>query len=206
MRKALIPAAVSALILAGCGSMSGLDAQTSFSCKAPSGVSCQSISGTYSNSTQDNLPFQQQRKNGGDANASATPDAPAAPAEQKSAPRAGKLPEGRAKLSPKDMEAMNSGMPIRQAPLVLRVWVSPYEDESNDLHDQAYFYTMVHSGKWLIEANRSAIANQFRPVFPLKGKQSGSEEPQDAPTASRPLITAPGGQPSDGARGNQQQQ
>jgi conjugal transfer pilus assembly protein TraV len=203
MKKALIPVAVSAVMLAGCGSMSGLDAQTSFSCKAPAGVSCQSISGTYSNSTQDNLPFQQNRKNGGDANASAVP---AGPTEQKSAPNVVKSPDKIAKLSPKDMAAMNSGMPIRQAPLVLRVWVSPYEDEQNDLHDQAYFYTMVHSGKWLIEANRSAISNQFRPVFPLKGKQP-ADDPKDVSSAAAPLGAAAVEQAGDRAiRSTSQQQ
>lgn len=199
MRKALIPSALSALMLAGCGSMSGLDAQSSFSCKAPAGVSCQSISGTYANSTQDNLPFQQQRKNGGDANASAL----AGSGEQKSPPPVVKSPDKIAKLSPRDMEAMSSGMPIRQAPLVLRVWVAPYEDDASDLHDQAYFYTMVHSGKWLIEANRSAIANQFRPVFPLKGKLS-ADEARDVSAAATPLGA--GDQSGDRAnRGTPQQ-
>ena len=45
-------------LLAGCGSMSGLDASSSFSCKAAPGVTCQSISGVHQNASAGNLPFQ----------------------------------------------------------------------------------------------------------------------------------------------------
>lgn len=177
MRIALVVATAAAVVLSGCANMSGLDAQSNFSCKAPPGVSCQSISGVYSNSLQDNLPFQQQRRNGGAEAAKGSEEKPAArtvaPAEKS------------AKLSPRDMDAMNSGMPIRQPPLVLRVWVAPYEDDAGDLHDQAFFYTMVHSGKWMIEANRTKIANQFRPVFPLKQKQASDDSREVQPAGAQ---------------------
>lgn len=170
--------------------MTGLDTSSSFSCKAPPGVSCQSISGTYSNSVQGNLPFQQQAKNGGSDVAGKSDD--------DSKPRAAPPQQEKvAKLSPRNMEAMSSGMPIRQPPLVLRVWVAPYEDESGDLHDQSHFYTMVHSGKWLIEANRTKISNQFRPVYPLK-RPSEPAENQVSPTTP--------GQPGQRVNGSNENQ
>ena len=47
----------SAALLTGCGTMSGLDANSSFSCKAAPGVNCQSISGVHQNASAGNLPF-----------------------------------------------------------------------------------------------------------------------------------------------------
>ena len=48
-----------ALALAGCAStMSGLDGQGRFSCKAPDGIACASLSGVYANALQNHLPGQ----------------------------------------------------------------------------------------------------------------------------------------------------
>ena len=55
-RVALVLLAAAAL-LAGC-SASGLDAKTSFACKAPDGVTCMSVSGVYETSRQNALPGQ----------------------------------------------------------------------------------------------------------------------------------------------------
>ena len=55
MKHALTVIALAAL-LGGCGSFSGLDGSSSFTCKAPDGVSCTSVSGVYANSVANNLP------------------------------------------------------------------------------------------------------------------------------------------------------
>ena len=157
-------------LVTGCASMSGLDASDSFSCKAAPGVNCQSISGVYANANAGNLPFQ---RNGG-ANSK---NAEAGVATDEKPVYGGSKPN--AKVSPRDMNAAFSGMPVRQPPLVLRVWMAPYEDEAGDLHDQSYFYTMVHSGKWMIEANRNAITNQFRPIYPLTRQPQAEEAGTD---------------------------
>ncbi len=79
-------------------------------------------------------------------------------------------------------------MPVRQPPLVLRVWMAPYEDEGGDLHDQSYFYTMVHSGKWMIEANRNTISSQFKPIYPLNRPTQSSQEQAPADKEVQPLV------------------
>ena len=86
------------------------------------------------------------------------------------------------------MNAQYSGMPVRQPPLVLRVWMAPYEGEGGGLHDQSYFYTMVHSGKWMIEANRTAISNQFKPIYPLNRPTQSSQEQGQADKEAQPLV------------------
>jgi conjugal transfer pilus assembly protein TraV len=185
-RLLVIMVAMSSLF-AGCGSMSGLDSSSSFSCKAAPGVTCQSISGVQQNASAGNLPFQRY----GDANVAADASTSNATtntndAENKPAAYGAVKPEGTGKISPRDMVAASSGMPVRQPPLVLRVWMAPYEDESGDLHDQSYFYAMVHSGRWMIEANRSSISNQFRPIYPLN-RQARTEE-QAAAKDVQPLV------------------
>lgn len=150
--QAAIVVSISA-ISTGCGSMSGLEASSSFSCKAAPGVNCQSISGVHQNASAGNLPFQRAES--------------AKPQDTEKVQPYTSNSQQDGKVSPKDMAAQYSGMPVRQPPLVLRIWMSPYEDETGDLHDQSYFYTMVHSGKWMIEANRRAVTNQYMPIYPL---------------------------------------
>lgn len=164
----------SAALLTGCGTMSGLDANSSFSCKAAPGVNCQSISGVHQNASAGNLPFQREESNAGKT------------AEGEKKPYGAPRSEG--KVSPRDMNAQYSGMPVRQPPLVLRVWMAPFEDEGGDLHDQSYFYTMVHSGKWMIEANRTAISNQFKPIYPLNRPTQSSQEQGQADKEAQPLV------------------
>lgn len=182
---------ISALLLAGCSTFSGLDASSDFACKARPGVSCQSISGVHQNASAGNLPFQR----GGEETTDATGNDPEkkeakndADGEKKSPPKYGATKTGTPeKVSPRDMNAAYSGMPVRQPPLVLRVWMAPYEDESGDLYDQSYFYTMVHSGRWMIEANRSSIGNQYRPIYPLvrPNRNTTTDEPDQE---KKPLV------------------
>lgn len=136
----LIPA-LGAVALAGCSSMSGLDAKTKFACKAPDGVLCESMSGIYSNAQQNNLPGQQAGRGGLKS---------LSPAKV----------TGQGALT----KPIYSGTPIRSAPLVLRVWFAPWEDTDGDLHDQSYVYLPINNGKWLIEHNRRRIQDAYRPV------------------------------------------
>lgn len=136
---------LAAMALVGCGSMSGLDAKDKFSCAAPDGVLCESMSGIYANAQQNNLPGQQVNRKGGD-----------------------KEKLSRAKVVPDQENVLTkpiySGTPIRSAPLILRVWFAPWEDTDGDLHDQSYVYLPVDSGRWLIEHNRRRIQDAYRPV------------------------------------------
>ena len=183
--KIIAAALIATLPLVGCGSMSGLDASSSFSCKAPAGVSCQSISGVQSNAAQGNLPFQREDPAKIYAAGDQRHD------EKKSDDASAKVQYGdgaraSGKVSPHDMIAANTGMPVRQPPLVLRVWMAPYEDEDKDLHDQSYFYTVINSGRWMIEANTTALANQYRPIYPLS--RSTKSEPETIDKEQQPLV------------------
>lgn len=176
-------AGVLSIALSGCGSMSGLGGGSSLSCKAPPGVTCQSMSGVYANAMQGNLPFQQDGK--GERESKDEPVVVGKPAPQPTEVSGGRTLLEQEKVSPRQMEVAYSGMPIRQAPLVLRVWMAPYEDDAGDLHDQSYFYTMVSPGRWMIEANRDTIRKQYRPVLrPTSVQKEAQEAPKPRPSPS----------------------
>jgi conjugal transfer pilus assembly protein TraV len=164
--KTIYPFFIASILLSGCA-LTGLDASSKFSCKAAPGVSCESISGVHENVSAGNLPFQRA------AHAQEKPDE--RKGEEEAFPVYDSM-RGKQKLSPREMIATYSGQPVRSPVLVLRTWVAPYEDENGDLFDQSYFYTVVNTGKWMIEANRAAISNQFRPIYPLQRPSNDSSE------------------------------
>lgn len=141
--------------LAGCAGMTGLDGQGGFSCKAPDGISCASLSGVYANAVQNNLPGQRPAVKPGNAlNAQTRINA----------------------------MALRSGDPLRSAQKVRRVWLAPWEDDDEVLHDQSYFYMVVDSGRWQIEHSRRKATEAYRPVVPPK-----AFAPQSPPTGGQSL-------------------
>ena len=55
-----IAIAIACAFVSGCASMAGVGGTSEYSCKAPEGVKCDSVSGTYYNSVENNLPSQRQ--------------------------------------------------------------------------------------------------------------------------------------------------
>lgn len=131
--------------LSGCAVLSGYDASDSFSCKAPEGVSCESMSGVYANMEANNLPGQ--RAAHGD--------------DQRPSPEVSTPPANGVMTTP-----IYSGTPIRTPAKVLRNWFAPWEDVAGDFHDQSYVYVTVDTGHFLVEHNRRVIQDAYRPVSP----------------------------------------
>jgi len=162
---------IALLSLAGCSTLSGLDGKSSFSCKAPDGVSCSSLSGVYANATQNNLPGLQVKK-----------------AENKE--KAKREETAQDQMSPPPLpvvrnmaiagNAPSSGDPIHAPSKILRVWIAPWEDDDGDLHDQSYVYMMADFGRWVIEHNRRSIMNAYQPV----NLSTGSISPEKRESAT----------------------
>ena len=143
MRAVLVRLAVIALAGAsvGCSSlMTGLDGQGGFSCKAPDGISCASLSGVYANAVQNNLPGQRP---------------------QTASPKATDHEPVPVRLATR---ALKGGEPLRSAQQVRRVWIAPWEDDEEVLHDQSYVYLVVDPGRWQIEHSRRQATERYRPV------------------------------------------
>ncbi len=148
--------------LSGC-SMTGMDAQKSFSCKSPPGISCSSLSGVYANAVADNLP--------------------------ESASRAASI-EGK-KDQAKSMvvgEAPTTGAPVLSVPTVLRVWIAPWEDNRNVLHDQSFLYAVADPGHWQVAHSKQKIAEQYRVLMPA-AKQA--QQPESKPAQPQYQIPQP---------------
>jgi conjugal transfer pilus assembly protein TraV len=169
--------AIAATALSGCA-LSGLDADNKFSCQAPPGVTCMSVSGIYANAKQKNLPGLR------------TDQAASAPSGQQQGAQKTMVNYNGAdsasgtassKYSPRNMGAPNSGQPLRTPVRVLRIWMAPYEDQDGDLHDQQYFYVTVNTGDWAIEANRLNILTRFQHVYPLSANNPANKVIEDAP-------------------------
>ena len=162
-----VAAAMVGAVVSGCASMAGVGGTSEYSCKAPEGVKCDSVSGTYYNSVENNLPSQRQ---GGRA----TPEDQAVstrtvalvgkrnvastvygtPALVPSATGSG------AALPP----AAYTSMPLRSPARVLRLWVKPWEDADGDLMDQLYVYVPVDNGRWLVDHTQRQIRDAYAPI------------------------------------------
>lgn len=167
MTSTMLKPALSAILVAmltGCASLSGIGGSSSFSCKAPEGVMCDSISGVYANSVANNLPSQQVHRKAED--------------------------KGQSYAAAGYYERMiSSGDPLRTRPRVLRIWVAPWEDQDGDLHDQSLAYVVVDNGRWLLEHNQRRIAQEYAPVRPPIGFNASSNA--HAASESKPVGIDP---------------
>lgn len=124
-----------ALLLGACATnMSGLSGSSSYACKAPDGVACDSVSGTYANAVQHNLPNQRPKP--------VAAQTPAAAASAAPVPRI---------TPPRTAPPALSPTALRSSPRVLRLWFKPWEDADRDLYDQGYVYVQIDSGRWLMD-------------------------------------------------------
>ncbi|MGA7950933.1 MAG: type IV conjugative transfer system lipoprotein TraV [Thiobacillaceae bacterium] len=189
MKQALTVIALAAL-LGGCGSFSGLDGSSSFTCKAPDGVSCTSVSGVYANSAANNLPSStgtpvdkhDTPSQSDNPHTTDTADKAAKPAAAKPLPSYGAIASLR-------QGAPTSGDPVLSPPRILRIWLSPWEDQDGDLRDQSYLYVMWNRGEWNIQHSRSNLMNQYAPVSLLLSPGSlSSNSAKETPQQEAPSL------------------
>jgi len=170
---------LSVLALGGCMSMSGLGGDSKYACKAPEGVACDSVSGTYANAVANNLPSQRKRQS------SSKQEVPVAPS-----PAARTGPSSPGSPSP---EAL--GNPLRSQARYLRLWIKPWEDIDGDLYDQAHVYVQIDQGRWLIDHVQQRIRDAYTPLRPPPSATApssmvdGGSPP--APSPGRPILPTP---------------
>ena len=159
--------AIGCAVVSGCASMAGVGGTSEYGCKAPEGVKCDSVSGTYYNSVENNLPSQRQ---GGRA----TPQDEAAPtrvealAGKRGVASAVYVTPALAPLATSSGVALPpaayTSMPLRSPARVLRLWVKPWEDADGDLMDQLYVYVPVDNGRWLVDHTQRQIRDAYAPI------------------------------------------
>lgn len=183
--RRLLLVALALLLTACAGGISGYEGSSEYGCKAPVGVRCKSISGTYANAIQGNLPSQRKAAPSGQSESvpSDTP-APAARNAPVMLATAATLPQ-----QPSQSMTQPAGFaapPLRSSPRVLRLWIKPWEDADRDLNGESFVYVQVDGGRWLLDHAQRQVRDQYLPVRPGKQsvQKSSQPDPQKGPSAS----------------------
>lgn len=165
MKKVFIVTAIGSFLgLSGCASLTGLDADSNFSCAAPEGVSCDSMGGVYANMGKHGGVSAKDKKKSdysylGGVNY----------AERN---KAGTDSYGRRPMT----YGVNSGIPIRTEPKIMKIWVAPWQSEDRTLYDQSYAYIVVDYGDWVLAHNKNNIIDEYAPVSSSVVRNSASED------------------------------
>ncbi|MDP2881605.1 MAG: type IV conjugative transfer system lipoprotein TraV [Azonexus sp.] len=178
------------LPLGACMTMSGLGGDSKYACKAPDGVACDSVSGTYANALHNNLPSQQAQRS--------------ARRQKEASEESPSLKEGRAISSAtanaSEMTVMPS--PLRSQARILRLWIKPWEDADGDLYDQGYVYVQVDNGQWQIDHVQRQIRDLYAPLKPPPkaateaATEPGASTPSPLPMLQRPPLPGAGANPA----------
>ena len=168
---------------AGCGSITGLDGTSSYGCQAPEGVKCDSVSGTYYNALQNNLPSQRKSS----MPATKGGPAPALPTRQEALLTAS---AGGTAQSP--MPAAYQPTPLRAAPRVMRLWIKPWEDADRDLNGESLVYVQVDNGRWLVDHVQRQAREPFAPIRAAKLAATSSAKTDATPSTRSPDASVNG--------------
>ena len=178
------------LSLAACMNMSGLGGDSKYACKAPDGVACDSVSGTYANALHNNLPSQQAQR-------SARRQKEAS--EENASPTLGR-PISSATVNASDMAVTPN--PLRTQARILRLWIKPWEDADGDLYDQGYVYVQADNGQWQIDHVQRQIRDLYAPLKPPPkpateaATEPGASTPSHLPMLQRPPLSGAGASPA----------
>ena len=168
--------------LGGCTSLSGLSGTSDYACKAPEGVTCDSVSGTYANAIHNNLPSQRARR-------------PAVGASgDGAAPMRGTAPAVASAASAATMATpVSLAAPLRSSARILRLWFKPWEDADRDLYDQGYVYVQIDAGQWLVDHAQRQIRDAYAPLRPPPPKtvKPSTVDGKDATPSQMPQRPVP---------------
>lgn len=178
------------LPLAACMNMSGLGGDSKYACKAPDGVACDSVSGTYANALHNNLPSQQAQR-----------------FARRQKELSEEIPTPTLGRTTSSAAANASGMAVTPAPLrtqarILRLWIKPWEDADGDLYDQGYVYVQVDNGQWQIDHVQRQIRDLYAPLKPPPkpdteaANEPGANTPSPLPILQRPPLSGAGANPA----------
>jgi conjugal transfer pilus assembly protein TraV len=185
---ARVPIAVIAAagVLSACSSLSGLGGSDQYACKAPVGVRCESVSGTYYNALQNNLPSQRSRQPAG----AATPTAMAAVSPVRDPALPTLTPAVTPAANAVDDRNAEPARPLRSQARILRLWFKAYEDSDRDLHDQGFVFVQIDSGRWLVDHAQRQARDAYAPVRPPRSTTS-RPGPDTGSTVGRAMPATP---------------
>jgi conjugal transfer pilus assembly protein TraV len=163
--------------------------KTKFQCPVPNGVACKSVKDMYEVTDaagEQGLVDARNALHGSDG-------------------RSTKSRRGHARVETMDDGAhevtlLDPGdpIPLRVAPRVLRVLITPWEDAGGDLHAGGYVFTEIESRRWSMAPPAQKTS---RTAFPLQVEIAGMERKSNRATAVPGANTATPGKESAAAPG-----
>jgi conjugal transfer pilus assembly protein TraV len=173
MNFAVLSAAV---LLAGCGGLSGLGGTTDYACPMPDGSTCKSMAQAYRDTYRAGPTKTPDDSTTKDGNVSQRADAlgdrvrPARPVS----------------LAPA------VGTPLLSAPRLMRILIAPWTDADDHLMEERRVFVKIDEGHWQLEHVKASIANAYGPIAaPVKSGAAASDG-HAGPTAKPPRsLSAP---------------
>lgn len=196
-RTLALLAPLSTLLLTACGSLTGLDAGSTFNCAKGEGVPCTSVETLSLEHAARTLPYQKEEE--ARASRAAFGNALAAPVDA-AAPTASRVDANASKpsalpLDPiaavKAAEASSPGrqysavrldgkapvrFPRRIPEVILRLWIAPWTDDAGTFHTAETLYVTVKEARWADARERRPARH---PAVRLGSLPSG-DKPSDA--------------------------
>lgn len=175
-------------LLAACGSLTGLDAGSTFNCGKGQGVPCTSVETLSRAHAARTLPHQREEE-------ARAPALSAAPTQN--APAAGPLTTGEAALPADPIAAVKAAQsedprrhngavrldgkapgsfPRRIPEVILRLWIAPWTDDAGTFHTAETLYVTVKEARWAQARERRPAA---RPAVRL-GNAGSFDKSSDA--------------------------
>lgn len=154
------------VFVSGCASsMAGYEAQNRPACSSTNdGMPCTNMTDIYKASSTGRIPTQQPKPG---ADQVGSNDAPVwgatAPANANRA-------------------ILQSGVPVRTPPRVLRALIFPWEDANGVVSDQKLIYITLDSGRWMLDQNQQNLVDEFAPT---RLRQSANSRTNGQGTAAR---------------------
>ena len=198
-RTLALLAPLSTLLLTACGSLTGLDAGSTFNCEKGSGVPCTSVETLHLRHEARTLPYQKEEEarasqiafenaltapvdssvpTPSTAGVPATSSKPSAlPADPAAAVKAAEASDPRRASSAVRLDGKAPGSFPRRIPeVILRLWIAPWTDDAGTFHTAETLYVTVKEARWA-EARERRPAQ--RPAVRL-GSRPSAEKPSDA--------------------------
>lgn len=169
-------AAAAFAAMSACGDLSGVGGTSSYGCKAPIGVHCDSVTSTYFNSLHNNLPAQRARPSG--TNLERMPPGSAQPNQ----------PYDRADAKADLRASATVSMPLRSQPKVVRLWIKSWEDADHDLSGDMLVYMQVDNGRWLVDHAQQPEREAFAPIRAPRAAPATAAAPNTGNEPARPRV------------------
>ena len=198
------------LLLAGCGSLTGLDASSSFSCPMTPGTACRSLSDTYDDAVHGRAPDQVARAEAEEA-VRAAAEAAVRQAETASAevaedpparvtPPETPSPKGRPSGAAASNSAPASRIPVpetraphRLPEVIVTIWMAPWTDDEGDFHEGERIHARAFDSRWASARRRAENTQGRRAVVQLPfARRAPAAAAEPAAAEPEPLVTGEG--------------